>query len=113
MLGTRKNFIHASGNRNCTLYPCSFLTNLKGKCLSRPGNEAFWLAVKKSGTGLGLISNKEARQQGGISTISEGQAEEVRQVLQISCFHRSPVSNSSSPSNFPMLVNVIVFLSSR
>lgn len=54
----------------------AFLTSLKKKCLSRPGNEAFWLGVKKSGRGLGLISTKEARQQGGISSISEGQAEE-------------------------------------
>lgn len=77
MLGTRRNFIHASGKietEHC--YPCSFLTSLKKKCLSRPGNEAFWLGVKKSGRGLGLISTKEARQQGGISSISEGQAEE-------------------------------------
>ncbi|KAH0590171.1 hypothetical protein H2248_000344 [Termitomyces sp. 'cryptogamus'] len=49
----------------------AFLVNLKDKCTSEPGNQEFWSEVKGVGRGLSLISNKEAKQNGGTSKVSE------------------------------------------
>ncbi|KAG6893082.1 hypothetical protein C0992_011317, partial [Termitomyces sp. T32_za158] len=51
-----------------------FLVELKDKCTSEPGNQEFWSEVKSVGRGLSLISNKEAKQNGGTSKVSEGGA---------------------------------------
>jgi len=56
----------------------TFLRNLKGKCLSKPGNPEFWSQVKKVGRDLSLISEGEAKKQGGLSSIADDEAEEVR-----------------------------------
>ena len=56
----------------------SFLRNLKEKCLSKPGNPEFWSDVKKIGRDLSLISKGEAKKQGGLSSIEDNEAEEVR-----------------------------------
>lgn len=53
-----------------------FLRNLKVECLSRYGNEEFWSQVRTIGRTLSLISEYEAKKHGGISNISEQQAEE-------------------------------------
>jgi len=45
--------------------------------MSQPGNQEFWSQVKGVGRGLSLISDKEAKQHGGTSNISERKAEEV------------------------------------
>ena len=55
----------------------SFLRDLKTKCSSKPGNPAFWKAVKEVGRDLSLISNQEAKRQGGQSDITENEAGEV------------------------------------
>lgn len=57
---------------------CSFLRNFKGKCLSKPGNPEFWSQVKKVGRDLSLISKGDAKKQGGLSSIADDEAEEVR-----------------------------------
>ena len=56
----------------------SFLLSLKDKCLSKPGNLEFWSDVKKIGRGLSLISKTEAKKLGGLSRITDDEAEEVR-----------------------------------
>jgi hypothetical protein len=57
----------------------SFLRDLKGSCLSKKGirNLEFWEGVKGIGRSLSLISNKEARKQGGQSDVSEEEAVDV------------------------------------
>lgn len=57
---------------------CSFLRNLKGKCLSKPGNPEFWSQVKMVGRDLSLISKGDAKKQGDLSSIADDEAEEVR-----------------------------------
>ncbi|KAG6902972.1 hypothetical protein C0995_008545 [Termitomyces sp. Mi166 len=52
----------------------AFLVDLKDKCTSEPGNQEFWSEVKSIGRGFSLISNKEAKQNGGTSKVSEGGA---------------------------------------
>ncbi|KAF9014914.1 SPOC like C-terminal domain-containing protein [Cyathus striatus] len=47
-----------------------FIEDLKGKCLAKPGNPAFWSQVKKEGRVLGLITQEEAEEIGGVSTVS-------------------------------------------
>jgi ATP-dependent DNA helicase 2 subunit 2 len=56
----------------------SFLRSLKQKCLSKPGNPDFWSNVKKVGRDLSLISEGEAKKRGGLSSIADDEAEEVR-----------------------------------
>ncbi|KAF5377271.1 hypothetical protein D9615_006424 [Tricholomella constricta] len=56
----------------------SFLTDLKDKCTSKPGNQEFWSQVKDAGRALSLISDKEAKKHGGASSITE---EEVDKFL--------------------------------
>ncbi|KAG6820237.1 hypothetical protein H0H93_003600 [Arthromyces matolae] len=55
-----------------------FLVDLKSKCTSEPGNGEFWSEVKSVGRGISLISNKEAKQNGGSSKVSESGAINVR-----------------------------------
>lgn len=43
-----------------------------------PGNPEFWSDVKKIGRNLSLISKAEARKQGGLSSVADDEAEEVR-----------------------------------
>ena len=62
----------------------SFLRNLKEKCLSKPGNPEFWSDVKKVGRDLSLISKGEAKKQGGLSSIVDNEAEEVRSFCEVS-----------------------------
>ena len=57
---------------------CSFLRNLKEKCLSTPGNPEFWSNVIRVGRDLSLISKREAKKQGGLSSVADDEAEEVR-----------------------------------
>ncbi|KAG6845292.1 hypothetical protein H0H87_011443 [Tephrocybe sp. NHM501043] len=52
----------------------AFLVDLKDKCNSEPGNEEFWSELKDIGRSISLISNKEAKQHGGSSKVSEGGA---------------------------------------
>ncbi|KAG6894323.1 hypothetical protein C0993_011801 [Termitomyces sp. T159_Od127] len=61
----------------------TFLVELKDKCTSEPGNQEFWSEVKGVGRGLSLISNKEAKQNGGTSKVSESGAINVRTVTSI------------------------------
>lgn len=63
---------------------CSFLRNLKEKCLSKPGNPEFWSDVKKVGRDLSLISKGEAKKQGGLSSIADDEAEEVCFICEVS-----------------------------
>ena len=46
--------------------------------MSKPGNPEFWSDVKKVGRNLSLISKEEAKEQGGLSSISDDEAEKVR-----------------------------------
>lgn len=62
----------------------SFLCDLKEKCLSKPGNPEFWSDVKKVGRDLSLISKGEAKKQGGLSSIADDEAEEVRSFCEVS-----------------------------
>ncbi|KAG6841529.1 hypothetical protein C0991_009894 [Blastosporella zonata] len=52
----------------------AFLVDLKDKCTSEPGNQEFWSEIQNVGRALSLISNKEAKQNGGTSKISESGA---------------------------------------
>jgi len=54
-----------------------FIRELRGKCQSKPGNSAFWKEVCEVGRELSLISNKEAKKQGGQSKVTEKEAAEV------------------------------------
>ncbi|KAF8168356.1 ku80-like protein [Crassisporium funariophilum] len=54
----------------------TFLRDLKGKCLSKPGNPSFWAEVQNHGRELGLISTQEAKKQGGKSSVTENEAGE-------------------------------------
>lgn len=62
----------------------SFLRNLKEKCLSKPGNPEFWSDVKRVGRDLSLISKGETKEQGGLLSIADDEAEEVRSFCDIS-----------------------------
>ncbi|KAF5382804.1 hypothetical protein D9757_007263 [Collybiopsis confluens] len=53
----------------------AFLPDIKSKCLhSTPGNKEFWSEVQGTGRPLGLISDKEAKECGGSSEITEAEA---------------------------------------
>jgi ATP-dependent DNA helicase 2 subunit 2 len=52
--------------------------------LSKPGNPEFWSDVKKVGRDLSLISKGEAKKQGGLSSIADDEAEEVRSFCEVS-----------------------------
>ena len=54
-----------------------FLRDLKERCVTQGGNSAFWSEVSKFGRELGLITSKEAKKQGGESTVLEKEASEV------------------------------------
>lgn len=55
-----------------------FLPELKSKCLnSTPGNKEFWSEVQTEGRALSLISDKEAKKNGGSSNASEDDAVKV------------------------------------
>ncbi|KAJ7771956.1 SPOC like C-terminal domain-containing protein [Mycena maculata] len=56
----------------------TFIKDLRDKCAFEPGNPQFWGEVKKAGRKLSLISDKEAEENGGASSISESKAEKVR-----------------------------------
>ncbi|TFK38608.1 hypothetical protein BDQ12DRAFT_683054 [Crucibulum laeve] len=56
-----------------------FLNDLKGKCLAKPGNSAFWEQIQKEGRELSLISKSEANKYGGTSSFTDRQAEEFIQ----------------------------------
>ena len=61
-----------------TLDVSRFLPRLKEKCLnSTPGNEEFWSEVQDAGRALSLISDKEAKTNGGSSDVSEAEATKV------------------------------------
>ena len=62
---------------NLLLCEIRSLQDLKSKCMSQPGNQEFWSQVTSVGRDLSLISDKEAKQHGGTSNISERKAEEV------------------------------------
>ena len=62
----------------------SFLRNLKEKCSSKLGNPEFWSDVKKVGRDLSLISKGETKKQGGLSSIGDDEAEEVRSFSKLS-----------------------------
>ena len=69
---------------------CSFIRELRETCLEqKPGNKAFWDAVRAVGRPLSLISKSEASKAGGKSTISESEAQKVSValfcVLHIAC----------------------------
>ncbi|KAJ6498003.1 SPOC domain-like protein [Mycena vitilis] len=53
----------------------TFMKDLRDKCASEPGNRQFWAHVQKAGRKIGLISNEEAEEHGGTSSISESKAE--------------------------------------
>jgi Ku C terminal domain like len=61
----------------------SFLLSLKDTCLSKPGNLEFWSDVKKIGRDLSLISKTEAKKLGGLSSITDDEAEEVRSSCEV------------------------------
>ena len=50
----------------------------KKRCLGTGGNKEFWKEVKNVGQQLSLISDTEADQHGGTSTVSEKTALKVR-----------------------------------
>lgn len=56
----------------------SFMKDFKKLCLGTGGNQEFWKEVKKVGQQLSLISDVEADQHGGTSTVSEKTALKVR-----------------------------------
>ena len=56
----------------------SFLHDLRKACLSNPGNTEFWTDIQGQGREMSLISKSEAAKQGGISSITEPEAEQVR-----------------------------------
>lgn len=58
----------------------SFLRDLRKTCLSTPGNAEFWTDVQGQGRDMSLISKPEAAKQGGISSITEPEAEQVRPI---------------------------------
>lgn len=58
-----------------------FIRELRGKCQSKPGNPAFWKEVCEVGKELSLISNKEAKKQGGQSKVTEKEAAEVSYLI--------------------------------
>ncbi|KAK2462108.1 hypothetical protein APHAL10511_006571 [Amanita phalloides] len=54
----------------------AFMKDFKKKCLGKNGNTEFWEEVKKAGRQLNLISDSEAKQYGGTSTVHEGVSEQ-------------------------------------
>ena len=54
----------------------AFMKELKEAC-EEYGVDQFWAAVKDAGRELSLISDKEAEEHGGTSSISEEEAQEV------------------------------------
>jgi len=65
------------------------------KCSSKPGNPTFWKAVQEVGRDLSLISNQEAKKQGGESSITENEAGEVSNVPAITLINCPNFSSSS------------------
>ncbi|KAJ7480055.1 SPOC domain-like protein [Mycena galericulata] len=55
----------------------TFMKDLRDKCASEPGNRQFWEQVQKAGRKMSLISDKEAEEHGGTSSISESKAEKA------------------------------------
>jgi len=53
----------------------TFMTELRDKCTSKPGNSQFWSQVQDAGRKISLISDKEAEEHGGTSLFSESEAE--------------------------------------
>ncbi|KAF7340174.1 SPOC domain-like protein [Mycena venus] len=53
----------------------AFMTDLRDKCASEPGNRQFWSQVQEAGRQMSLISDQEAEENGGTSSISESKAE--------------------------------------
>ncbi|KDR84736.1 hypothetical protein GALMADRAFT_233050 [Galerina marginata CBS 339.88] len=53
-----------------------FIRDLKGKCLSKPGNSDFWRQVKEVGKDIGLIGKQEAKKHGGDSAVTENEVGE-------------------------------------
>jgi len=54
----------------------SFIVDLKKKCMSKIGNPEFWKTIQEYGRDLSLISEQEAKQQGGESAVTENEAGE-------------------------------------
>jgi len=54
----------------------AFIKDFKQKCLTKPGNQEFWQEVEKTGRMLGLISGSEANENGGMSIVTEKEAQE-------------------------------------
>ena len=55
-----------------------FLRDLRRVCIEkRPGNKSFWSRVTEIGREVSLISTSEAKKQGGKSSVSDTQADEV------------------------------------
>ncbi|KAJ7630413.1 SPOC domain-like protein [Roridomyces roridus] len=54
----------------------TFIEELCEKCTSEPGNRQFWDEVRKVGRKLSLISDQEAEENGGTSTVSHAKADE-------------------------------------
>ncbi|KAF8171709.1 SPOC like C-terminal domain-containing protein [Mycena galopus ATCC 62051] len=53
----------------------TFMTELRDKCTSKPGNSQFWSQVQDAGRKISLISDEEAEEHGGTSLFSESEAE--------------------------------------
>lgn len=77
-------YYHRSLKHTANLCWRSLIRKLRGACLAKPGNNAFWTEVQKLGRKGGLISRDEASQYNGKSDISEADAEQVRGQLQSS-----------------------------
>lgn len=58
-----------------------FMKDLRKKCTSEPGNAQFWSLVQQAGRKIGLISDVEAEEHGGTSSVSESKAEKVGSIL--------------------------------
>ncbi|KAF9242344.1 SPOC domain-like protein [Melanogaster broomeanus] len=53
----------------------AILTGLKEDCMTENGNREFWAELQKLGRKISLISSREAQELGGISDVSESNAE--------------------------------------
>lgn len=62
------------------------MNELRGKCRSKPGNPAFWKEVCGIGRDLSLISSKEAKKQGGVSSVTEKEAAEVSYLITLDTY---------------------------
>ncbi|PFH50723.1 hypothetical protein AMATHDRAFT_144450 [Amanita thiersii Skay4041] len=65
----------------------AFMRDFKKKCLGTPGNRTFWAEVKSAGRQLSLISEMEADEYGGTSTVTEKEAKTVSIVPGIHLSH--------------------------